>query len=66
MISSNCIQAIIHYSQSVDGTFCVHILFSSPDIHDGVIAIEPWDIFSIVYTPCELNIDIQVKKVLGN
>lgn len=39
MISSNCIQAIIHYSQSVDGAFGVHILFSSPDIHYRVIAI---------------------------
>ena len=56
MISSNCIQAIIHYSQSVDGAFCVHILFSSPDVHHRVIAIEPWDIFSVVYTPWELNI----------
>lgn len=39
MISSNCIQAIIHYSQSVDGAFRVHVLFPSPDVHDRVIAV---------------------------
>lgn len=53
MIPSNRVQAVIHHSQSVDGTFCVHVLFAGPDIHDGVITIQPWHILSIVHTPCE-------------
>lgn len=53
MIPSNRVQAVIHHSQSVDGTLCVHVLFAGPDIHDGVITIQPWHILSIVHTPCE-------------
>jgi hypothetical protein len=53
MIPSDCVQAIIHHSQGVNSTFCVHVLFSGPDIHDWVIAIQPWDVLSVVHTPCE-------------
>lgn len=56
MVSSNCIQSIIHYSQSVDCSLCVHVLFSGPDVHHRVIAVQPRDIFSIVNTSCKVNI----------
>lgn len=55
MVSSNCIQSIIHYSQSVDCSFCVHVLFSGPDVHHRVIAVQPWDVFSIVNTSCKVK-----------
>lgn len=56
MVSSNCIQSIIHYSQSVDCSLCVHVLFSGPDVHHRVIAVQPGDIFSIVNTSCKVKI----------
>jgi len=56
MVSSNCIQSIIHYSQSVDCSLCVHVLFSGPDVHHRVIAVQPGDIFAIVNTSCKVNI----------
>lgn len=64
MVSSNCIQSIIHYSQSVDCSLCVHVLFSGPDVHHRVIAVQPGDIFSIVNTSCKVNTPllINVKK----
>lgn len=55
MVSSNCIQSIIHYSQSVDCSFCVHVLFSGPDVHHRVIAVQPGDVFSIVNASCKVN-----------
>lgn len=55
MVSSNRIQSIIHYSQSVDGSLCVHVLLPGPDVHHRVIAVEPGDIFSIVDTSCRVR-----------
>lgn len=70
MVPSNCIQSIIHYSQSVDCSFCVHVLFSGPDVHHRVIAVQPGDIFSIVNTSCKasthqfinINKDIELQQ----
>lgn len=55
MVSSNRVQSIIHYSQSVDGSLCVHVLLPGPDVHHRVIAVEPGDIFSIVDTACKVR-----------
>lgn len=40
----------------MDCSLCVHVLFSGPDIHHGVIAVQPGDIFSIVNTSCKANV----------
>lgn len=55
MVSSNGIQSVIHYSQSVDRSLCVHVLFTGPDVHHRVIAVQPGDVFSIVNTSCKIN-----------
>ena len=52
MVPSDGVQAVIHPSQGVNGAFCVHILFPSPHVHYGVVAVEPGHVLSIVNAAC--------------
>lgn len=53
VISSDSVETVIHSSQDVNCSLCVHILFSGPDVHDGVIAVQPRHILSVMHSSCK-------------
>lgn len=53
MVSTNGVQTVVHSSQGMNGTLCVHILFPSPHIHYRVVTVEPGHILAIVHSSCK-------------
>lgn len=61
MVAPDSVEAVVHPSQGMNSSLCVHILFPGPHIHDGVIAIQPGYVLSIVDSSYSGMADTHIK-----